>query len=419
MEAIKNVMRGNLLVFTIGDVIRQLSMFITFPFFSLYVVALGGTNVDIGIVNSLRPLLGLIFYPIAGYLSDHYSRVKIIFYSSFLSAILWLFFLFATDWKMLAFGNLLMGLNTFYFPASNSLLADSLPQEKRGLGYSLWSAIPGTIGIISPFIGGFLTTYWGVIPAMRFLYTITLILGLVIAIMNLKFLEETVRLKDNNFGERGLKRLLVDAYKEIFEVVSWLPRNLKAFAVLLGLSFFINNISASYWVVYTVEELGITKIQWGTILLISTIINVLLLLPAGSIVDKFGAQKLITISMISLILPVLLFPFSRSFWDVLVLIIIGTIFNSFLISGAPAYMAQAVPPSRRGRVMSALGQGMLLINIRGGLGGGPGMGALLTIPSILGSLLGGFIYDFNPVLTWFLMGFSFLISGIVGYFFLK
>ncbi len=69
--------------------------------------------------------------------------------------------------------------------------------------------------------------------------------------------------------------------------------------------------------------------------------------------------------------------------------------------------------------MSALGQGMLLINIRGGLGGGPGMGALLTIPSIFGSLLGGFIYDFNPVFTWFLMGSSFLISGIIAYFFIK
>ncbi len=35
MQSLKEVMRGNLLVFTIGDVLRQLSMFITFPFFSL------------------------------------------------------------------------------------------------------------------------------------------------------------------------------------------------------------------------------------------------------------------------------------------------------------------------------------------------------------------------------------------------
>jgi len=46
-------------------------------------------------------------------------------------------------------------------------------------------------------------------------------------------------------------------------------------------------------------------------------------------------------------------------------------------------MAQKVPSEERGRVMATLGQGMLLINTRGGFGG-PGMGALLTIHMLLG-----------------------------------
>jgi MFS family permease len=81
MQSIRDVMKGNLLVFTIGDVLRQFSMFITFPYFSLYVQALGGSMVDIGIVNSLRPFTGLFLYPVAGYISDRYSKVKIIYYT--------------------------------------------------------------------------------------------------------------------------------------------------------------------------------------------------------------------------------------------------------------------------------------------------------------------------------------------------
>ncbi|NIP36208.1 MAG: MFS transporter, partial [Thermoplasmata archaeon] len=71
----REVLRGNVLVITMGTVIRQLSLFITFPFFSLYVRALGGSMVDIGIVNALRPVAAMFIYPIAGALADSYSRV--------------------------------------------------------------------------------------------------------------------------------------------------------------------------------------------------------------------------------------------------------------------------------------------------------------------------------------------------------
>ncbi|MFQ6053750.1 MAG: MFS transporter, partial [Candidatus Bathyarchaeia archaeon] len=189
MRSVRRVLRGNLLVFILGDSIRQLSMFITFPYFSLYIQALGGSMVDIGLVNGLRPLAALFIYPVAGYLSDRYSRVRIIAFTGYLTAAIWLFFILAPDWRMLALGNLLQGLVTFYFPAASSLMADSLPPEKRGVGYSLWMAVPSAIGIISPYIGGYLITVRGVEQAMRFLYGLTLIAAVGIATMNLRFLK--------------------------------------------------------------------------------------------------------------------------------------------------------------------------------------------------------------------------------------
>ena len=88
MRSVREVLRGNLLVFTFGDAMRQLSLFITFPYFSLYIQALGGSMVDIGLVNSLRPLAALFLYPIAGYLADKYSRVKTIAISGYVNAAL-------------------------------------------------------------------------------------------------------------------------------------------------------------------------------------------------------------------------------------------------------------------------------------------------------------------------------------------
>ena len=417
MASIREVMRGNLLVFTMGDVLRQFSMFITFPYFSLYVQALGGSVVDIGIVNSLRPLTALFLYPIAGYLSDRYSRIKIITITGFAGSLLWFAFIFARDWRWLALGNLLLGVMTFYFPAANSLMAESLPRDKRALGYSMWQATSMAAGIFSPLAGGYLISLWGVEAAMRFLYGLTLVVGVMIAGMNYRFLKEAERTLPNE--NLDLLGVLAKSYREVIEVVLWLPRNLKAFGVMLVLGFFFNSMVSSYWVIYVVQTIGLSEVQWGLVLLISSIANVLLLLPAGMVVDRFGPKRVLTIALLFGSVPILAFTYMHSFYSVIVLLILVTISNSFLMSGAPSYMAKATPSEKRGRIMSALGQGMLLINTRGGGVGGPGMGAILTIPTIAGSLLGGVVYSFNPQLLWLSFGLAMLCSAVICALFLE
>ena len=411
MQSLKEVMRGNLLVFTIGDVLRQLSMFITFPFFSLYVVALGGSMVDIGIVNSLRPLTGLFLYPVAGYVSDRYSKVKIIGYTGILSAVLWSIFIFARDWRWIAVGNFLLGLLTFYFPASNALMASSIPEDKRALGYSMWLAIPMAVGIFSPLAGGYVIGLWGVKAAKRFLYALTFVVGLFIAFMNLRYLKEPPVEVDEN--SRNLFGVLKESYKGMFEMLRWLPSNLRAFGLMLVLGFLLNNMVSSYWVIYATQSLGLSAVQWGMVLLVASVINVVLMVPAGMLVDRLGPKRVLTWALLIGAVPMFLFRYATTLVFVTVLLVIMTVANSFLMSGAPAYMTHSVPPERRGRVMSALGMGMLFINTRGGGGGGPGMGTLLTIPSIIGAILGGFVYGYNPNLLWMSFGVALLLSAVI------
>jgi MFS family permease len=329
MQSLKEVMRGNLLIFTIGDLLRQLSMFITFPFFSLYVVALGGSMVDIGIVNSLRPLTGLFLYPVAGYISDRYSKVKIIGYTGFLSAALWSLFIFARDWRWIAVGNFLLGLMTFYFPAFNALMASSIPEDKRALGYSLWLAIPMAIGIFSPLAGGYLISIWGIKAAMRFLYGLTLVVGLFIAFMNMRYLKEPpVKEYENS---RNLIGVLKESYKGMFEMLRWLPRNLKAFGLMLVLGFLLNNMVSSYWVIYVTQSLGLSAVQWGLILLVASVINVLLMIPAGMLVDRIGPKRVLTWALLLGAVPMLLFKYATTFVYITALLVIMTVANSFLM----------------------------------------------------------------------------------------
>jgi MFS family permease len=77
MKSLRTVDCGEIyFVFTVGNILRQLSLFITFPYFSVYIQALGGGAIEIGVVNSLLFVAPVFIYPIAGFFADRYNRVK-------------------------------------------------------------------------------------------------------------------------------------------------------------------------------------------------------------------------------------------------------------------------------------------------------------------------------------------------------
>ena len=72
------------------------------PYASLYVLALGGESSQIGVINSLRPLAGLVMFPLAGYFTDRAGRKKLIAIAGYLSAITMLLYVFAPSWEWIA-----------------------------------------------------------------------------------------------------------------------------------------------------------------------------------------------------------------------------------------------------------------------------------------------------------------------------
>ncbi len=416
MASMREVLRGNVLVLTLGTVIRQLSLFITFPFFSLYIRVLGGSNVAIGQVNALRPLAAMFVYPIAGVLADSYGRVKIIVTIGYLNAALYLLYMLAPDWKYLAAATLLSGLLVFTFPASSALLADSLPPRLRGRGYAAITAIPGFVGILSPFIGGYLITVYGDERAMRLLYGVTVAATALIATINLKFLKET--LKRPTSAHVSLARVVRGSYRSVLETLRWMPQGLRFYALILVLGLFFNSLTEPYWVVYATDMIRLSEFEWGSILLLANFVQFSLSLPAGALIDRYDKRKTVALALALGALSVSSFPFCGGFIGTLLVFMPLAVANAFLVPAAGALMADMVPRERRGSAMAALGRGMLFVNYRGGGGGGPGMGFLLTFPVVLGFLIGGFIYEAGHHYPWLLLGAILAVNALLSAFFI-
>ncbi len=317
----------------------------------------------------------------------------------------------ARDWKWLAVGNLLLGLMTLYFPSTSSLTTDSIPKELRGTGFSIIMAIPRAFGMVTPYIGGYLMQSMGVVPTMRLLYGISTVSAVFIATLNYFKLVDPVE-KVSPGEKTSLVSLVKNSYKDIFGIMRNLSPELKTFT-LIGLVFnFFNTMTSSYWVIYLVQEIGVSNLEWGTILLVTSVASVMLYIPAGMFVDKIGAKRIIPALFVLLAIPVAVFPLMTNLSSTMVVLTALTIINNFLIPAARTYLASIVSVEQRGRVTGALGSGMMLVNIRGG-GGGGFSGAILTIPVMIGSVLGGYLYSYQPVYLWYLQGISLIVIAIL------
>jgi MFS family permease len=178
-------------------------------------------------------------------------------------------------------------------------------------------------------------------------------------------------------------------------------------------------MTSPFWVVYAGDNLGIREFDWGTLLTLATVIQVLLAIPAGNLIDRIKKRRVLTMALALSAIPVLVYPYSHSFLGTFLVFVPLAVGNAFLIPAAGALMADLCPPERRGMVMACIGRGMLVINYRGGTGGGPGMGFLLTLPVIIGSYLGGYIYETYPPAPWLLLGASLAVNAVMAFLFVR
>ncbi len=410
IQRVLGFMKGNVLVLTVTQTLGMFCRSMAFPYASLFILALGGESAQIGFINSLRPLAGLIMFPIAGHLADVGGRVKLIASASFLSGASYLMYVFAPSWRWVALGSLVQGFMVFQFPPFSALLADSLDPENRGLGFASMNTISSFLSLFSPYIAGVALSIYGNEFGMRMLYGALATVYMVSGLIHLRFLKETAESHGVGFSLSEIPCIFREAYRGIPGLISSLPVTVKALAVIMTLSFMSNAVGGSFWVVYVTEEINLSSVEWGTILLVETALRTFLYVPAGAIVDRYGRARSLSASLFLALAAVPFTIFADGFIEVLVIRALIGASNAIMIPASLALMADTVPRDIRGRTMAAIGRGTVFLGATGGGTGGPGMGYVLIIPVVLMSIIGGYIYASNPIYTWIFITISVLIS---------
>jgi MFS family permease len=392
-------MTGNMRILTVTQVLGMFFRRMVLPYVSLFILAVGGEPAQVGIINSLRPLAGLIIFPISGYLTDRTGRVKLIALANYLSALTMLLYVFAPSWEWIALGALLQGFMVFQFPPSSAILADSLDPRNRGVGIATMNTLANGVAMFSPYIAGVVLMLLGNSSGMRVLYGFMVLSSIVNGTLILRYLKETAEIEKTETKFNALT-VLKEAYTGIPALLGNLPRSVKALGLVVGLGFVANGVSSPYWVVYVTDVVGLTNIEWGLILLFESIFKTVLTIPCGMLADRYGRSRTLSVAMVLSVFTLPSLILAKTFNHVLLIRLGAGLAGALFFPSSAALMADLVPRELRGRVMSAIGRGSVLIGATGGGTGGPGMGYLFTIPVMVASIVGGVLYSMNVSYPW-------------------
>jgi MFS family permease len=386
-------LRGNLLVLIVSWIFFYFTFAISFSFESPYIRELGAPPYIIGLMGSVNALLmGLVRIP-GSYIADKYGRKQIIVTMTFAISLSYLFYIFAPDWRFVFLGMMISNLSLIYQPALQAILADSIPAEKRGVGFAASNILPSLSIIIVPAIAGFLIEDKGLIPGMRIVYMIVFFCTLSAAFIRLFFLKETLQ-NPKRLEFREISVTFKESVGAIREAWLSTSKSLKFLTLAALISAFEEPVFRMFASLYVFDIVKVSEIEWGIATAAWTASSLIVGFPLGKIVDKIDRKKSILLAYLAFIPSSIVFILSRNFFQLLISNMVFAIGDSLIMPAYSALWADMTPKEKRGRVLGAIGT----LNVFG------------IVPA---SALAGFLYYTKPEYPFILSIILGIISGTI------
>ena len=364
-------LEGNFLIMVLSWLILDLFSELPGTYYPLYVEALGATATGIGLIGSVEMIAAALVQIPGGYLTDKYGRKWLISTMTFLAALARIFYVYAPSWEWIMFGALIVGVCRIYQPALNAIVADSLPKEKRGIGFSIINLIASVSTTPAPLLAGYLFTLYGLVPSMRLMYKLVVIGFLAAAFLRTK-LSETIE----NPEKIDLQEMVTSyptSMRESLEVWRLVPQ---AAFVLFLVDIVINFTSGLFtpiMTLYIVKDLGISELQLSYIMTALPVSMIILAIPSGKLIDKIGKKKPIMAAFV--------------LWAAAILLLVYGNFTRLIISMVLVGLLMVLANS----AISSLEAGLVPKEHRGKVAGSRGFFRLIA--AAIGQLTGGWLYD--------------------------
>ena len=278
-------------------------------FLPIYILALGGGAYVIGLLNAMDNLLSALYSYPGGYLSDRlgYKRALAVF--NLVSMAGYAIVILVPSWQAVILGAIFfISWDALSLPATMSLVATVLPQNKRTMGVSLHSFIRRIPMALGPMIGGLLIARFGERDGVRLAFGLAMILAAVALVFQQLFIEDR--------REGG------QAEGNPLHLARYMSADLRNLLISDILVRFCEQIPYAFAVVYAMKIVGVSSVQFGLLTTIEMVTAMLVYIPVAYLADRSGKKPFVAITFLNFTLFPIFLLISHSFWMLVVAFIV-------------------------------------------------------------------------------------------------
>ncbi|MBP7205234.1 MAG: MFS transporter [Candidatus Cloacimonetes bacterium] len=312
-------------------------------FLPVYIIALGGTPLIIGLLNGMDNLLSALYSFPGGFLADRlgYKRALLIFN---LLAVLGysIVIMVPSSWAVIVGAVFFLSWSAISLPATMSLVADVLPQNKHGMGVSMHSMVRRVPMALGPLIGGGLISAFGMVRGVRYAFFAAIGFALLALVIQQLFIREPAR------AQKNPQHLKIN-----------IPPQLRQLLVSDILIRFCEQIPYAFVVVWVIQAKGFSAAQFGLLTAIEMVTAMLIYIPVAWLADRGSRKPYIAITFVNFTL----FPLVLSLCSSFTALIFAFILRGLKEFGEPTRKALILDLAPEGAKASTFGTYYLIRDV--------------------------------------------------------
>jgi len=314
-----------------------------FPYLSIYIVALGASATQLGIVNSAGMATAGLAGPLIGWLIDKIGAKTLYLLGIGFLAVSYFTYGIAQSWPIIIVAMLAywLGQSTSIHSCA-TICGNCLTNEDRATGMAICESVAaGLLGMAGPMLGALLVTNFGGvnIGGIRplFFVCVAVTIGTFILIL--------VQLSNRKWGELG--RIGTGFFRDFSQIFKE-GRYLKRWMVIVAIGQLPLGMVLPFSQLFAYEVKGADQYVLGAMVTGAALTSLVLGIPMGMLADKFGRKKVLYCSIPLFWVSNLILIWAPS---PALLIAAGVLQGFFFINGplAAAMERELVPPEQMGR----------------------------------------------------------------------